>query len=91
MLLRLSAVPEEPFRSRSRNEEELCNDRTVFGDLIASLVIYAGTKNRFTAYIDTGQVRNTILVYVVDYTAKVVTRLQQRSIVLIPDMDGVSS
>ena len=68
----------------------LCNDRTVFGDLIASLVIYAGTKNRFTAYIDTGQVRNTILVYVVDYTAEIVAFLQQRSVVLVPDMNGIS-
>ena len=53
----------------------LCNDRTVFSDLIASLIIYTGTKNRLTAYIDTGQVRNTILVYVVDYTAEIVARL----------------
>ena len=68
----------------------LCNDRTVFGDLIASLVIYAGTKNRFTAYIDTGQVRNTILVYVVDYAAEVIAFLQQRSVILVPDMNGIS-
>ena len=68
----------------------LCNDRTVFSDFVASLVIYAGTKNRFTAYIDTGQVRNTILVYVVDYTAEIVAFLQQRSVVLVPDMNGIS-
>ena len=68
----------------------LCNDRTVFGDLIASLVIYAGTKNRFAAYVNTGKVRNTILVYVVDYAAEVVAFLQQRSVVLVPDMNGIS-
>ena len=68
----------------------LCNDRTVFSDFVASLIIYAGTKNRLTAYIDTGQVRNTILVYVVDYTAEIVAFLQQRSVVLVPDMNGIS-
>ena len=79
---RLAVVPE-----MRRN---LCNDRTVLCDLIAVLIIDAGTHNRGAALINTGQVGDAILVNIVDYAAKVIAFLQQFKVILVADMDGIA-
>ena len=65
------------------------DDRAVLSHFVAVAVIDPRTHDGACACIDTRQVRDQILVYVVDNAGEIITRLQEIMVILVPDMNSV--